>query len=130
MDLKKAADVKDAILATVSHPKFKRLPIKPEIREDVKKLLVKEATRLRGSEVSPSSQEKKEQTNSTDFFHYSDDEDSSSDDEHIDATAWASQRDLDEAVAAFDAWVGRRAAPRLVLCGASVPCTRTHGAST
>ena len=33
------------------------------------------------------------------------DEESSSDDEHIDAPAWASERDLDEAVAAFDAWV-------------------------
>ena len=76
MDLKKAADVKDAILATVSHPKFKRLPIKPEIREDVKKLLIKEATRLRGSEVSPNT-EKKKQSNDTDFFHYSDDEESS-----------------------------------------------------
>ena len=35
----------------------------------------------------------------------SDDEDSSSDDEDVDAPAWASQRDLDEAIAAFDAWV-------------------------
>ena len=35
----------------------------------------------------------------------SDDEDSSSDDEQVDAPAWASQRDLDEAIAAFDAWV-------------------------
>jgi len=35
----------------------------------------------------------------------SDDEDSSSDDEQVDAPAWASERDLDEAVAAFDAWV-------------------------
>ena len=33
----------------------------------------------------------------------SDDEESSSDDEQIDAPAWASERDLDEAVAAFDA---------------------------
>ena len=33
------------------------------------------------------------------------DEESSSDDEQIDAPAWASQRDLDEAIAAFDAWV-------------------------
>ena len=35
----------------------------------------------------------------------SDEEESSSDDEQIDAPAWASQRDLDEAIAAFDAWV-------------------------
>ena len=35
----------------------------------------------------------------------SDDEESSSDDEQVDAPAWASQRDLDEAIAAFDAWV-------------------------
>ena len=33
------------------------------------------------------------------------DEESSSDDEQIDAPAWASERDLDEAIAAFDAWV-------------------------
>ena len=33
------------------------------------------------------------------------DDESSSDDEQVDAPAWASQRDLDEAVAAFDAWV-------------------------
>ena len=33
------------------------------------------------------------------------DDESSSDDEQIDAPAWASERDLDEAVAAFDAWV-------------------------
>ena len=35
----------------------------------------------------------------------SDEEESSSDDEQIAPPAWASQRDLDEAVAAFDAWV-------------------------
>ena len=35
----------------------------------------------------------------------SDEEESSSDDEQIDAPAWASQRDLDEAIASFDAWV-------------------------
>ena len=35
----------------------------------------------------------------------SDEEDDSSSDEQVDAPAWASQRDLDEAVAAFDAWV-------------------------
>ena len=35
----------------------------------------------------------------------SDEEESSSDDEQIDAPAWASERDLDEAIAAFDAWV-------------------------
>ena len=35
----------------------------------------------------------------------SDEEESSSDDEDIDAPAWASQRDLDEAIASFDAWV-------------------------
>ena len=33
------------------------------------------------------------------------DDDSSSDGEDIDAPAWASDRDLDAAVAAFDAWV-------------------------
>ncbi len=33
------------------------------------------------------------------------DDESSSDDEQIDAPTWASQRDLDEAIAAFDAWV-------------------------
>ena len=35
------------------------------------------------------------------------DEESSSDDEQIDAPAWASQRDLDEAIAAFDAGFSR-----------------------
>ena len=35
----------------------------------------------------------------------SDEEESSSDGEDIDAPAWASQRDLDEAIASFDAWV-------------------------
>jgi len=33
------------------------------------------------------------------------DEESSSDDEQVEAPAWASQRDLDEAISAFDAWV-------------------------
>ena len=33
------------------------------------------------------------------------DEESSSDDEQVDAPAWASERDLDEAITAFDAWV-------------------------
>ena len=41
-DAKKARDVKEAILATVSHPKFKRLPIKDHVR--AKEMLIEDST--------------------------------------------------------------------------------------
>ena len=64
-DAKKARDVKEAILATVSHPKFKRLPIKDHVR--AKEMLIEEATKLAPATVSPSL---KENSADKDFFHY------------------------------------------------------------
>ena len=64
-DSKMARDVREAILATVSHPKFKRLPIKDQ--ERAKEMLIEEASRLAPDVESPSPAEKKA---NDDFFHY------------------------------------------------------------
>ena len=63
---------KDALIATVTIPEFKLLPIMKDKRDAVKKLLIEKATELSESETDS---ENKQTTVRDDFYDFSDDDD-------------------------------------------------------